>query len=243
MIRLADEMGILVWEENPVYWTISWENEQTYATAQQQLSEVISRDKNRASVIIWSMANETPVSQPRMDFLLKLREFALDMDDTRLISAALETHGEGQGSLIRKISDPFADYVDVLSFNLYVGWYEGLPEKCHRINWAIDQDKPVIVSEFGGGALQGMHGDSLTIWSEEYQEYLYKESIKMLQRIPQLRGTSPWILADFHSPRRVLPGIQDGWNRKGLIGSNGHKKQAFYVMQEFYRHKSKDLNK
>ncbi|MBC8374679.1 MAG: beta-glucuronidase [FCB group bacterium] len=234
MVSLADEMGMLVWEENPVYWTISWEKEQTYATAQQQLSEVISRDKNRASVIIWSMANETPVSDARMDFLKKLRGFTLQQDDTRLISAALEMHGEGKGGLTRKISDPFADYVDVLSFNQYIGWYDGLPEKCDQIKWAIDQDKPVIISEFGGGALQGFHGDSLTIWTEEFQEYLYGESIEMIQRIPQLRGATPWILADFHSPRRVLPGIQDGWNRKGLIGSNGEKKKAFFVLQNYY---------
>ncbi len=235
MVKLADEMGIMVWEENPVYWTISWENESTYQTAQQQLREVISRDKNRASVIIWSMANETPVSQPRMDFLIGLREFALSMDDTRLISAALEMQGEGPGGLTRKISDPFAEYVDVLAFNQYIGWYDGLPEKCEQINWAIEQDKPVIVSEFGGGALQGHHGDSLTIWTEEFQEYLYRESVEMLVRIPQLRGTTPWILSDFHSPRRVLPGIQDGWNRKGLIGETGTKKKAFYVMQDFYK--------
>jgi len=241
MVRLADEMGILVWEENPVYWTISWENKMTYATAQQQLSELISRDKNRASVIIWSMANETPVSQARMEFLVNLRTHALSMDDTRLISAALEVHGEGEGGLTRKISDPFAEYVDVLSLNQYVGWYDGLPDKCDQINWAIDQNKPVIISEFGGGALQGLHGDSLTIWTEEFQEYLYEESIEMLRRIPQLRGATPWILADFHSPRRVLPGIQDGWNRKGLIGDTGAKKKAFYVLQNFYLEIAKEF--
>ena len=242
MLHLADQMGMLVWEENPVYWTISWENEKTYSTAQQQLSEVISRDKNRASVIIWSMANETPVSDARMDFLKRLRDFTLEVDDTRLISAALEMHGEGEGGLTRKISDPFAEYVDVLSFNQYIGWYDGLPEKCDQIKWAIDQNKPVIISEFGGGALQGLHGDSLTIWTEEFQEHLYKESIEMIERIPQLRGATPWILVDFHSPRRVLPGIQDGWNRKGLIGSNGEKKKAFYILQNYYSNVPKPSN-
>jgi len=235
MLRLADEMGIMVWEENPVYWTISWENKQTYSTAQQQLSEVISRDKNRASVIIWSMANETPVSDARMEFLKNLRNFALSKDDTRLISAALEMQGSGEGGLTRKITDPFAEFVDILSFNAYIGWYDGLPDKCDKIQWAIDQNKPVIVSEFGAGALQGLHGAQNEIWTEEYQENIYAESIEMFQRLPQLRGTSPWILSDFHSPRRVLPGIQDGWNRKGLIGETGDKKKAFYVMQKFYQ--------
>jgi len=235
MVRLADEMGIMVWEENPVYWTISWDNEYTYKTAEQQLREVISRDKNRASVIIWSMANETPVSPARMNFLTKLREVALSLDDTRLISAALEVHGEGPEGLTRKIPDPFAELVDVLSFNAYVGWYDGLPEKCERIDWAIQQNKPVIVSEFGAGALQGLHGGTLDRWTEEYQEHLYEESLDMFLRLPQLRGLSPWILSDFHSPRRVLPGIQDGWNRKGLIGHTGQRKKAFFTMQRFYQ--------
>lgn len=56
----------------------------------------------------------------------------------------------------------------------------------------------------------------------------------MLQKIPQLRGITPWILVDFRSPRRPLPGVQDGWNRKGLISQTGDKKEAFYVLQDFY---------
>jgi len=93
----------------------------------------------------------------------------------------------------------------------------------------------VIISEFGAGALQGFHGDSLTRWSEEYQEWLYVETLEMLQQIDQLRGMSPWILADFRSPRRFLPVIQDGWNRKGLISETADRKKAFYVLQEYYR--------
>lgn len=60
----------------------------------------------------------------------------------------------------------------------------------------------------------------------------------MLEKIPQLRGMTPWILCDFRSPRRALPQVQDGWNRKGLIGENGTRKQAFAVLQEFYARKA-----
>ncbi len=56
----------------------------------------------------------------------------------------------------------------------------------------------------------------------------------MIDKIEQLRGISPWILVDFRSPRRVLPKIQDGWNRKGLLSEKGEKKQAFYVLQDYY---------
>jgi beta-glucuronidase len=137
--------------------------------------------------------------------------------------------------MVRTITDPFADYVDVLSFNQYIGWYDGLPDQCNKIQWNIEQNKPVIISELGADALGGMHGDSLTRWSEEYQEYFYKENLNMVSKIPQLRGTTPWILVDFRSPRRVLPGIQDGWNRKGLISETGNRKKAFYVLKDYYK--------
>jgi len=234
MARLADEMGILVWEENPVYWTIQWSNPETFQTAASQLKEMISRDKNRASVIVWSMANETPVTQERLDFLKNLADTARSLDHVRLISAALEQHGLPGKEFVRTIEDPFVKYVDLISFNEYIGWYDGLPDKCSKIQWKIDFDKPVFISEFGADALEGFHGDSITRWSEEYQDYMYRESLKMITKIPQLRGCSPWILVDFRSPRRVLPGIQDGWNRKGLISSKGKKKKAFFTLKQYY---------
>ena len=234
MIRKADEMGILVWEEDPVYWTILWENPATYANAKQQLTDVITRDKNRACVIIWSMANETPVSKSRTEFLKNLANHARNLDNTRLISAALEVHGSASNPNERIVEDPFAEYVDIVNFNQYVGWYDGLPEKCDSITWSIKYNKPVMISEFGGSALQGMHGDIQTRFTEEYQEDLYFRTKNMLSKIPQFRGVSPWILYDFRSPKRLLPNIQDGWNRKGVIGQNGTKKKAFYVLQKWY---------
>lgn len=234
MARLADEMGILVWEENPVYWTILWDNQATFDNAKAQLTDLITRDKNRASVIIWSMANETPVSEVRTNFLKNLAAHARSLDSTRLISAAMEVHADPKDPMTKIVEDPFAPYVDIVNFNQYVGWYDGLPEKCDKINWVIKYDKPVMISEFGADALQGLHGDKSERWTEEFQEDLYIRTLNMLSRIPQFRGVSPWILCDFRSPRRVLPNIQDGWNRKGVIGENGTKKKAFYVLKNFY---------
>ncbi len=237
MVRLADEMGIMVWEEIPVYWTIDWDNAATLENAKSQLGEVIQRDKNRASVIIWSMANETPVSKARNRFLNELANLTREQDGTRLISAALEQTSYNGNPDIRTIEDPFAQEVDILSFNQYIGWYEGLPSKAQNITWEIEQNKPVIISEFGAGAKQGFHADSLTRWSEEYQAYLYRETLNMIETIDQLKGLSPWILADFRSPRRQLPEIQDEWNRKGLISEEGIKKEAFYILQAYYKNK------
>jgi beta-glucuronidase len=232
MLRVADRMGILVWEEIPVYWTIDFANPATLASARQQLSEVVTRDRNRASVIIWSVANETPVSDARNAFLRSLIDHTRGLDDTRLVSAALETHGENGATVV---SDPIGEQLDIVAFNQYRGWYGGTLHDAPQARWDIRSHKPVVVSEFGGDALQGKHGARDERWTEEYQEYLYQQNLAMLEKIPQLRGLSPWILADFRSPRRMLPGIQDGYNRKGLISSQGVRKKAFQTLHDFYR--------
>ncbi len=243
MIRVADEMGIMVWEENPLYWTIMWDNPQTLENAKNQMTAVITRDINRASVIIWSMANETPVSAARNAFLIEMAALTRNMDSTRLISAAMEKQPKPGNPLTQIVEDPFAQYTDVVSFNQYVGWYDGLPEKCNRVNCEIHYNKPVIVSEFGGGALAGYHGDKLTRWTEEFQEDMFIQTLSMLDQIKQLRGITPWLLVDFRSPRRLLPGIQDGYNRKGVIGQNGERKKAFYILKNYYDRKQATFGK
>ena len=235
MVREADRLGIMVWSEIPVYWTILWENPATLDKARTQLSEMITRDKNRAAVIIWSMANETPLGDARLSFLKRLIEHARSMDTSRLISAAMERHYIDIEEKTQMIDDPLGEYLDVLGCNEYVGWYDGLPEKTDRMEWKTKYQKPLIMSEFGAEAPYGNHGDSLTRWTEEYQENFYQHQVNMLKRISFLRGTSPWILMDFRSPRRPLPGIQDFYNRKGLISDRGEKKKAFYVMQKYYQ--------
>ena len=233
MVREADRMGILVWSEIPVYWTIQWENPDTLKNARNQLQEVIARDRNRAAVVIWSVANETPLSDARLSFLKNLITYARSLDPTRLLSAAMERHYENPTT--QMIDDPLGEFLDVLGCNEYVGWYDGLPEKADGLEWKSKYQKPLVMSEFGGDALFGHHGDALTRWTEEYQENIYQHQISMLKKIPFLRGTSPWILTDFRSPRRPLPGIQDYWNRKGLISDRGEKKKAFYVLQRWYQ--------
>ena len=232
MLKMADKMGLMVWEEIPVYWTIDFGNESTYNNAKNQLTEVITRDKNRACVIIWSMANETPLSDKRNYFLKNLVNHARSLDSTRLISAALLTRGEKGVGII---DDKIGEYLDIVAFNQYRGWYGGDLATAPDAKWVTPYNKPVVVSEFGGDAKQGLHGDREERWTEEYQEYLYQQNLLMIEKMPNIRGISPWILTDFRSPRRMLPGIQDGFNRKGLIADNGMKKKAFFILREFYK--------
>ena len=231
MVREAERMGILVWSEIPVYWTIAWKNPATFANAKQQLTDMISRDHNRANIIIWSIANETPHSAERDDFLGRLAQYARTQDSTRLISMAMEV--TGAANYVNRLNDNMNKYVDVVSFNQYIGWYRDVND-APKMTWEIPYNKPVIISEFGGGAKSGYHGAKNQRWTEEFQENLYRENIAMIEKIDGLSGTTPWILKDFRSPRRVLPGIQDFYNRKGLVSDKGTKKKAFFVLKQWY---------
>lgn len=236
-LRAADRLGILVWSEIPVYWAISWKNPATYAQAEQQLTEMIHRDQERAAVIIWSLANETPIIPERTDFIGRLARKARALDRTRLLAAAMERRAKPDAPNVQLVQDPLAELVDLVSFNEYLGWYEGLPDRCAQAQWEIAYNKPIFVSEFGGDAVQGRHGTRDDRWSEEYQANLYVQNLAMLDRIPGLAGMSPWILIDFRSPRRMLAGTEDGYNRKGLISSAGVKKAAFLILQQYYKSK------
>ena len=234
MVREAEKMGILVWSEIPVYWTIAWKAPKTYENAQNQLRDMISRDHNRANIIIWSIANETPHSPERDTFLGNLAKYARSLDNTRLISMAMEV--TGASNYVNRLNDNMNEFVDVVSFNQYIGWYRDVND-APKMKWEIPYNKPVIVSEFGGGAKYGYHGAKNQRWTEEFQENLYRENCAMLDKIDGLAGTTPWILKDFRSPRRVLPDVQDYYNRKGLFSDKGEKKLAFYILRDWYARK------
>ncbi len=236
MVRKAEEMGFMVWSEIPVYWTIHWENEETYLNAENQLVEMISRDKNRAAIIIWSVANETPHSDARERFLSRLAAKTKELDPSRLVSMAMEVTGTSRN--VSRVEDPMSKWVDIISFNQYLGWYGGTPADCLTRTYDIPYDKPVFISEWGGGALYGLHGDENSRFTEEYQNLIYKNTTVMLDKIDGFVGCSPWILKDFRSPRRQLPNIQDFYNRKGIISERGQRKMAFYTLQEYYQRKA-----
>jgi beta-glucuronidase len=237
-IRLADRMGILLWSEIPVYWDINWQNPSTLGNAQTQLQEMITRDHNRVSIILWSVSNETPVKPERLIFLKQLAADARALDPTRLITSAMD-HVDSDGPNLFVLRDPLGEFLDVLGINEYIGWYERRPQDADALQWKSIWNKPLIVSEFGAGAVFGRRGASDERWTEEYQADLYRHQLPMIQRIPNLAGMTPWLLMDFRAPGRFLPGVQDYHNRKGLISDRGERKQAFYVLQKFY----KDLEK
>ena len=227
--RIADEVGIMLWEEIPVYWAIDFKNKETYQDAENQLTELILRDINRASVIIWSVGNENADTEERLEFMSSLAKKAKELDTERLVSAAcLVDHVE------LKIADRLADFVDVIGINEYYGWYEPDFSKLIRIFENSKPSKPVIISEFGADAKAGSRGTKDDLYTEDHQLEVYNNQINTLSRIPYVKGTSPWILYDFRCPRR-LQAMQNYYNIKGLLSADkSYKKPSFYAMQKFY---------
>jgi beta-glucuronidase len=231
--RIADRMGLLLWSEIPLYWGITWENTATYDNAQRQMRDMVARDHNRASVILWSLANETAPGPARNAFLEKLAAFTRGLDGTRLLTAAMNRL-DNAGTDTQTLTDPLGESLDVLGINEYAGWYWGKPEDADRLRWTSRYDKPMILSEFGGEAQAGLHGDAATRWTEEYQASLFRHQLSMIRGNPDIAGITPWLLMDYRSPRRPLTGMQDYYNRKGLLSDRGERKLAFYVLQKFY---------
>ncbi len=235
MERAADRDGIMVWSEIPLWQHISFDKPEVYAKATYMLNEMIRRDRNKASVILWSVSNETPNNPTRTQFLTNLANEARKLDPTRPITSALiGPHAKGNEMVQH---DPFADALDVVGQNEYVGWYEMRPEDADNIKWTLPQ-KPILISEFGAEAKQGIHGGKDQRWAEEQQVNVYEHQFVMINKIPQVRGLIPWILMDFRSPTRNIPKLQDGFNRKGLLSEDGKKKQAFYLFQTAYKARS-----
>jgi hypothetical protein len=144
--------------------------------------------------------------------------------------------GPARRSAAASKADPLANVFDVLAVNTYNGWYgPDAPKGLAKIEWRMPKDKPLIFSELGAAARAGLHQpDEPHKFSEEYQAEYYRTTLAMAARIPTLAGMSPWILKDFRSPRRQRPGVQDGWNRKGLISETGQRKLAFGVLARWY---------
>lgn len=234
MMRAADEMGLIVWSEIPVYWRIGFSDPEVLAKARRMLAEMILRDRNRASIALWSVGNETPLSEPRNAFMTRLALDAKALDPSRLVTAALLTEREQTTTgPVMVLNDPLARVLDVLAVNTYNAWYSGdRPADVPAIAWRVPADKPLILSEFGADAKFGLRGNGK--FTVDYQADYYLGTLGMAEKIATLAGMSPWILKDFRSPRRQLPGVQDGWNRKGLISETGERKPAFDVLAEWY---------
>ena len=228
--RLCDEAGILLWAEVPVYWAIDFGNPATLADAENQLLELIRRDCNRASIIMWGVGNENADTEARYRFMRQLAEAARAADPTRLITAACLIDRERFA-----IADRLTEHLDVIGLNEYFGWYEPDMSGLKRLIANSSPEKPVIISETGADALAGHRGSGRVLFSEDWQASFYQQQWAIITATPWIAGLAAWILYDFRSERRQTS-FQRGFNRKGLISEDkATRKQAFHALAEMFR--------
>lgn len=240
MIRQAEKMGIMVWSELPIYQHIQFSDSLVPIKMETMLREMVSRDKNRCGVIVWSLSNETyPGTPDRTKTLVELTHKCKALDSTRMIVHVINTQSYTNNAF--NVWDPLYKYSDLVAINEYIGWYIPWQGNPSETLWQIAYpDKPVFISEFGGEALYGDHGgptDEAAYWTEAYQEKIYIDQVEMFKTIPNLAGVCPWILFDYRSLGRMNQVYQKGYNRKGLISENGGKKKAWFIMNEYYKRK------
>ncbi|WP_455381436.1 glycoside hydrolase family 2 protein [Salinispira pacifica] len=229
MARLADEMGMLLWEEIPVYWALNFTDPGVLENAKNQLAELIRRDRNSPSVAFWCVGNENPDSDERFKFMKALVAHAHRLDATRLVTAACLVNLN-----TLRVDDRLATELDLVGINEYFGWYYGDYQKLEELVARAPEDKPIIISEFGADAVAENHGDTDERWTEEYQAGVYDSQLSVFRATDRLAGICPWLLYDFPSPRR-LNQHQRGYNLKGLLDrSKRVRKRAFTVLQKFY---------
>ena len=228
--EIADEIGLLLWEEISVYWSIAFENRSTFEDADNQLSELIKRDRNRASVIAWGVGNENADTGARLAFMRRLTATARRLDPSRLVAAACLVNQEA-----KRIEDRLTRYLDLVGINEYYGWYEPDFADLLAIGEAYDQDRPLIITETGADAPKGRRSPEKALFSEDQMLACYQAQFETIQRLPAVQGFCPWILYDFRSERRKNS-FQRGYNRKGLIDADKQtKKIAFDALKHFYR--------
>ncbi len=225
--RIADEEGILLWAEVPVYWAIAFDDADTLADAENQLSELITRDINRASIILWGVGNENADTDARLAFMSRLATRARSLDPTRLVSAACLINRE-----TFTIEDRLAAHLDVIGINEYFGWYEPDFSSLDRLLANSDPDRPVIISETGADALAGHRSAGRVLFTEDWQAEFYRQQMRRITATPYIAGIAAWLLYDYRTERRQT-GFQRGWNRKGLIAEDKEtKKLAFSALAE-----------
>ncbi len=236
MVKMAERMGLMVWDEIPVYQNIEFAEPSVPGKMDLMMREMIRRDRNRCSVIIWSLSNETSPSIPNRNRALSDQaDHCRLLDSTRLITSVINSqHYENQ---TMTVWDSLYSKFDFMAINEYLGWYvpwQGLPA---NTQWKMAFQKPVIISEFGGEAKFGNTTgppDEANSWREEYQEQIYKDQISMFGTLPNLAGVIAWILVDYRSPVRMQPVYQNGYNRKGLLSEKGEKKMAWWILNKYY---------
>lgn len=248
-MQLADREGFLIIDETPSV-SIQFENEENMAARLPQclryIDEMIARDKNHPSVVMWSVANEPmprntaermagklvadPLEDAARDFLHRLVARARELDPTRLVTLVSVMPGP----------DAWLETCDVICKNLYWGWYvlggeldKGLAALGKQLDDSFRyHGKPMMLTEFGADTVAGLHANPPVMWSEEYQADLIAGYLQVAAQRPYMCGMQIWNFADFAAVQGVAR--VGGMNLKGVFTRARQPKMAAHTLREWW---------
>lgn len=234
----CDERGILVIEEVP-YWQYdedAFARDPVLERGERMLSEMIERDRHHPAVVAWSLHNECYNHQDGVvDATQRLAEIAREHDDSRPVTLASNTNWRGH-------DDRSLQHVDFVCLNAYWGWYADDRGWREFLADVRDQhpDKPILVSEFGAGAIEGERTWNAQKWSEGYQADLLAEAIAVFRDIEYVTGWTVWQYCDTRTDPRKAMKRPKTKNNKGIVSEFRRPKDAYWRVQELLDGDSSD---
>ena len=234
-LDLCDEKGILVWEESHARGLT--EEKMAHPNFQKQSLEcidaMINHHKHHPSIIMWGLLNECSSNTEfgRECYRQQIKRIR-ELDSTRPVTFASDKH----------FTDLCMDLVDIVSLNIYPRWYEDKDpgEMLDEIyEWLIktgEQEKPILISEFGAGAIYGYRSPQNEKWSEQRQCAILKECIEKFFEKSYINGIIIWQFCDCRVTEEEWalkrPKCQ---NNKGIVDQYRRPKMAFDTVQELFR--------
>jgi beta-glucuronidase len=242
ILDMCDELGIYVWEESHSRQT-PFDHPKFEEQIRTSTIEMVENHYNRPCIITWGSLNECDTrSKAGYKVHKKVMGLLRELDDSRPVTYAANHRKE----------DLCLGLVDIVSWNLYTGWYGDPPEKSKEVvddlmHWLDSEEshggqgKPVILSEFGGGGIYGCRHPQADFWTEEYQEHVLSENLKAYLNHPRIVGAAIWQFCDVRVSRERNPhphnsygpiGRPRNMNNKGVVDEFRRPKLAYATVRK-----------
>ncbi|KRF85729.1 beta-glucuronidase isoform X3 [Drosophila virilis] len=241
-MQFADQHGIMIIDECPSVDTENF-NQVLLDKHKSSLEQLVHRDRNHPSVVMWSIANEPRTGQLNADTYFQfVANFTRSLDSTRPITAAIAVPSK---------DDKAGRHLDIISFNRYNAWYSNtgrLDMVTQRVineatAWNYKYDKPVIMAEYGADTLEGLHLQPSYVWSEEFQAEVFSQHFKAfdaLRRQKWFIGEFVWNFADFKTAQSYT---RVGGNKKGVFTRARQPKAAAHLLRQRYFALGREMDK